>query len=75
MRSLIAVFLLIFFAVVVTVCVQNDQEIRLTVLTWSLVTPVWLVAVAGYILGTLTGWAVAGSLARSWRRVTEPQSR
>jgi uncharacterized integral membrane protein len=75
MRSLIAIFLLIFFAVIVTVCVQNHQETTLTLLTWSVVTPVWLVGVAGYILGMLTGWGVAGFLARSWRRVTEPQSR
>jgi len=74
MRGLIAFFLLIFFAVVITLCVQNDQDVTLTVLAWSLVTPVWLIGVAAYILGTLSGWGVAGSLARSWRRVTEPPS-
>ncbi|MBA4190377.1 MAG: DUF1049 domain-containing protein [Planctomycetaceae bacterium] len=75
MRSLIAFFLLVFFAVITLLCFQNDQEVTLTVLAWHLVTPVWLVAVTGYILGMLTGWGVAGSLARSWRRVTEPENR
>lgn len=75
MRGLIALFLLVFAAVVVTLCVQNDENITLTLLAWNIIAPLWLVAVAAYVLGMLSGWGVAGSLKRSWQRVTEAESR
>jgi hypothetical protein len=74
MRGLAIVFLLAFVGVAVTLCAQNLGVVSLTVLAWAIEVPVYLVAVAGYLLGTLTGWAVAGALKRSWRRGTEPQA-
>lgn len=75
MRVLAIVFLLAFFGIVVALCFQNVGSVPLTLLAWTVDAPVYLVAVVGYLLGTLTGWAVAGVLKRSWRRATEPQTR
>ena len=74
MRGLAIVFLLAFVGVAVTLCLQNVGYVGLTVLAWTGEVPVYLVAVTGYLLGTFTGWAVAGALKRSWRRATEPQA-
>jgi putative membrane protein len=65
--------LLILLAAGVTFCVQNVENVTLTFLTWTVVAPVWLVAVAGYLLGMLTGWGVAGVARQSWRRLTTSQ--
>lgn len=75
MRGLAIVFLLAFVGAAVTLCVQNRGDVKLTVLAWDVEVPLYLVAVTGYLLGTLTGWAVAGALKRSWRRATESQTR
>ena len=75
MRGLAIIFLLVFFGVAVALCLQNVGYVHLTLLAWTVETPVYLVAVTGYLLGTLTGWAVAGFLKRSWRRATESQTR
>lgn len=72
MQTIVTVFLLVLSSVVVILCVQNDEWVTLTLLAWSVVTPLWLVAVVGYALGMLSGWGVAGFLKRSWRTVTEP---
>jgi len=74
MRGLAIVFLLAFVGGAVTLCVQNLGDVNITVLAWTIEVPMYLVAVTGYLLGTLTGWAVAGALKRSWRRATEPQT-
>jgi uncharacterized integral membrane protein len=74
MRGLAIVFLLAFVGVAVTLCAQNLGDVNLTLLAWTVEVPVYLVAVTGYLLGTLTGWAVAGVLMRSWRRATERQA-
>jgi uncharacterized integral membrane protein len=73
-RGVAIVFLLVFFGVAVALCLQNVGYVNLTLLAWSVETPVYLVAVIGYFLGTLTGWAVAGLLKRSWHRATESQT-
>jgi uncharacterized integral membrane protein len=75
MRGLAIIFLLAFIGVAVALCVQNVGYVHLTLLVWAVEAPVYLVAVTGYLLGTLTGWAVAGALKRSWRRATESQTR
>ena len=75
MRTLTALLLLAVLAVAVTLCVQNDEGITLTLFAWSVVAPLWLIAAGGYVLGMLSGWGIAGILKRSWRRVTEPQAR
>ena len=74
MRGLAIIFLLVFFGVAGALCLQNVGYIHLTLLAWTGEVPVYLVAVTAYLLGTLTGWAVAGALKRSWRRATEPQA-
>jgi uncharacterized integral membrane protein len=74
MRGLAIIFLLVFFGLAVALCAQNVGYVHLTMLMWTVETPVYLVAVTGYLLGTLTGWAVAGFLKRSWRRATESQA-
>ena len=69
------IFLPVFFGLAVALCLQNVGYVHLTLLAWAVEVPVYLVAVTGYLLGTLTGWAVAGCLKRSWRRATESQIR
>ena len=66
MRTLTALLLLVVLAVAVALCVQNDEGITLTLFAWSVAAPLWLIAVGGYVLGTLSGWAIAGFLKRSW---------
>ena len=73
-RGLAIIFLIVFFGVAVALCLQNVGYVNLTLLAWTVETPVYLVAVTGYLLGTLTGWAVAGALKRSWHRAMEPQT-
>jgi uncharacterized integral membrane protein len=75
MRGLAIVFLLAFIGGAGALCLQNVDYVNLTLLAWTIEVPVYLVAVTGYLLGTLTGWAVAGCLKRSWRRATESQTR
>lgn len=73
MRGLAIVFLLAFFGAAVVLCLQNVGDVRLTMLSWTVEVPLSFVVVTGYLLGTLTGWAVADFLKRSWRRATESQ--
>ncbi len=75
MRALAALFLIGVIGLAVVLCVQNDEGITLTLFAWSLVTPLWVLAAVGYVLGMFSGWAIAGFLKRSWQRVTEPRPR
>ena len=72
-RGVAIIFLLAFSGAAIALCVQNVGSVTLTLLAWTVETPMYLVAVTGYLIGTLTGWGVAGLLKRSWRRATEPQ--
>ena len=74
-RGLAILILLVFFGFAVGLCLQNVSYVNIALLAWTVEAPVYLVAVTGYLLGTLTGWGVAGLLKRSWRRATEPQTR
>lgn len=74
-RGIAILFLLVFFGFAVGLCLQNVGNINITLLMWTVETPVYLVAVTGYLLGMLTGWGVAGLLKRSWRVAVEPQTR
>jgi uncharacterized integral membrane protein len=74
MRGVAIIFLLTFFGAAVALCLQNVGSVNLTLFAWVVETPMYLVAVIGYLLGMLSGWGVAGLLKRSWRRATEPQS-
>ena len=75
MRSLVALFLIVFISVAVFLCVQNVESVNLTLLAWPVVAPLWLVVVAVYLLGMLSGWGLMGLLKRSWLRVTESRTR
>jgi uncharacterized integral membrane protein len=75
MRSLVALFLIVFFSVAVFLCVQNVDSVNLTLLAWPIIAPLWLVVVAAYLLGMLSGWGFMGLLKRSWLRVTESRTR
>jgi uncharacterized integral membrane protein len=71
MRGLAIVFLLAFFGLGLAFCVQNVGSVPITLLAWTVEAPLYALAVAGYLLGALTGWGVAGFVKRSWRRATE----
>jgi uncharacterized integral membrane protein len=75
MRSLVALFLIVFIGMVVLLCVQNVESVNLTLLAWPVMAPLWLVVVASYLLGMLSGWGFMGLLKRSWQRVTESRTR
>jgi len=75
MRSLVALFLIVLISVAVFLCSQNIENINLTLLAWPVVAPLWLVIVAVYLLGMMSGWGFMGLLKRSWLRVTESQTR
>ncbi|MDB5312366.1 MAG: hypothetical protein JWO38_6568 [Gemmataceae bacterium] len=72
MRGLSLLLLLGVFGAVVALGAQNDEGVTLTFLAWSVTASMWMVVAAGYLLGMLSGWALAGVLRRSWRRVAEP---
>ena len=71
MRGLAICFLLVFFGAAIALCAQNVGSVNLTLFAWVVETPLYLVVVIGYLLGTLTGWGVAGFLKRSWQSATE----
>jgi uncharacterized integral membrane protein len=75
MRSLVALFLIVFVSVAVFLCVQNVESVNLTLLAWPVMAPLWLVVVAAYLFGMLSGWGIVGLLKRSWLRVTESPAR
>ena len=74
MRSLVALFLIVFISVAVFLCSQNVDSVNLTLLAWPVVAPLWLLVVAVYLLGMLSGWGFMGLLKRSWLRVTESRT-
>ena len=74
MRSLVALFLIVFIGVAVFLCVQNVESVNLMLLAWPVTAPLWLVVVAAYLLGMLSGWGFMGLLKRSWLRVTESRT-
>ena len=75
MRSLVALFLIVFIGVAVFLCVQNVESVNLTLLAWPVMAPLWLMVVAAYLFGMLSGWGFMGLLKRSWLRVTESRTR
>ena len=75
MRSLVALFLILFIGVSVFMCTQNLESVNLTLLAWPVAAPLWLVVVATYLLGMLSGWGFLGLLKQSWLRVTESRTR
>ena len=74
MRSLVALFLILFVGVGVLLCMQNVESVNLTLLAWPVMAPLWLVVVAAYLFGMLSGWGFMGLLKQSWRKVTESRA-
>ncbi len=72
MRGLSLLFLLVVVGAIVILGAQNDESVALTFIGWSVRTYLWVIAAGSYLLGMLSGWAFAGALKRSWRRVVEP---
>ena len=74
MRSLVALFLIVFIGVAVFLCVQNVESVNLMLLAWPVTAPLWLIVVTAYLFGMLSGWGFMGLLKRSWLRVTESRT-
>ena len=74
MRGLVALFLIVFVGVGVFLCVQNVESINLNLLAWTVMAPLWLVVVAAYLFGMLSGWGFVGLLKQSWLKVTESRA-
>lgn len=72
MRVLSLLLLVAVFGAIAVLGAQNGESVTLTFLAWSVTAYVWMVGAAGYLLGMLSGWALAGALKRSWLRVAEP---
>ena len=75
MRVLSFLFLILFVAAVVIFSVQNNFKTHVNLLNWDFEVAFPLLAIAVYLLGMLTGWAVVGMLRRSWHRVAEVTER
>lgn len=75
MRSLVALFLIVFVGVGVFLCVQNVESVNLTLLAWPVMAPLWLIVVAAYLFGMLSGWGFLGLLKQSWLKVTASRAR
>jgi uncharacterized integral membrane protein len=73
MRGLSLLFLLVVLGALVVLGYQNDQGVTLTFFGWAASTYLWVVVAAGYLLGMLGGWTIAGVIKQSWRRATEPR--
>ena len=66
--SLIGVGLLIIFMI------QNTEDVRLDVLTWSFTWPLWLLTIASALLGALV-WFGLGVIRRHRRREDRREDR
>jgi hypothetical protein len=76
MRVFSFLFLVLFVAALGLFAYQNNHTVDVTyrvpnVFDVSRQISFPLLALALYLLGMLTGWAVVGILRRSWRRVAE----
>jgi len=76
MRVFYFLLLVILVAPVVIFAVQNQEDLSLTFLNYSLTYPRSLVIGIAYVLGMLSGSTLVGLLRRSFRRATEfPENR
>ena len=71
MRAVSIFFLLVFVGALGIFAFQNQQEMTIEFLDWSLTAGVPVIAAAIYLLGMLSGWTIVGMLRRSFRRVVE----
>jgi uncharacterized integral membrane protein len=70
MRAICLIFLLVFLGAVAAFAYQNQHEVSVTFLQWSVTRSVALVIGAAFLLGMLSGWTVVGVLRRSVDHVT-----
>lgn len=71
MRLIYLLILLAVLTAVVIFAMQNDAEVTLRFLNYSLTTSLALMVGAVYLIGMISGWTVMGILRRSMERVTE----
>jgi uncharacterized integral membrane protein len=71
MRLIQAVLFLIFLGALGLFAVQNTDTITVNFWTWKLTGPLALLAIAGYLLGMLSGWTMVAFVRRSLRKVSE----
>jgi lipopolysaccharide assembly protein A len=73
MRLVCFLFLVAFAGGAGLLAYQNQQEVRLAFLNYSVTTIVPILVGLTYLAGMLSGWTVVGVLRRSFRRVvSEP---
>ena len=65
MRNVYIGLIVAFTAIVLLFMIQNLQTITISLLSASVTLPVWLLAIAIYVLGMLTGGFVR-ELLRTW---------
>jgi lipopolysaccharide assembly protein A len=70
MRFVYFLFLLLILAAIAVFVVQNNENVNLTYLQWSVTLPMAVVVGAAYVLGMLSGWTVVGFMKRSFEQVT-----
>lgn len=71
MRLIQAVLFLIFLGALGLFAVQNTDAVTVNFWTWKLTGPLALLAIAGYLLGMLSGWTMVAFVRRSLRKVSE----
>jgi uncharacterized integral membrane protein len=71
MRLIQAVLFLIFLGALGLFAVQNRESVTVSFWTWKVTGPLALLAIAGYLLGMLSGWTMVAFVRRSLRKVSE----
>jgi lipopolysaccharide assembly protein A len=71
MRFLSFLFLLAFAGAVALFAWQNQQELTLTFLDWTVDAPMSLIIGAAFVLGMLSGWSLLRLVRRSVHRTAE----
>jgi uncharacterized integral membrane protein len=71
MKFLCFLFLLVFAGAVAVFAWQNEQDVTLSFLHWTLPTKIAAAIGAAYGLGMLSGWTVVGMLRRSANTVIQ----
>jgi putative membrane protein len=70
MRTVYAIVLLLFLAVVFLFAIQNTQPETVKFAGWAMTAPMAMLVVGVYVLGMLSGATVVGLINRLLRRVT-----
>jgi putative membrane protein len=69
MRTLCFLFLVAFAGAVGIFAYQNQEEMTIAFLQWSITASLPMVAGIIYVLGMLSGWTIVGLVRRSVNRV------